>query len=81
MRHAATDPDEFELELAGGKYSPDWWKDTGDRVISTVAQTALAVLSVATVPNLLDVDLFTVAAVSATAGVLAFLKALAVTRA
>ncbi len=83
MTHSTdNEPAYAVLEVAGGKYSPEWWKDTADRVISTTAQAAIAFVTVGGVaPNLLQLDLSSGLAVAGTAGVLAFLKALAVTRA
>lgn len=61
------------------KYTRAWWKDVGDRVISTTAQTFLSTFGVGVLfPNLIHVDLPSVGAISLTAGVLSFIKALAV---
>ncbi len=81
MSHAIEEPYAVLEAVAVGKYSAEWWKDTADRVVSTTAQGAIAYLGVGAVaPNLLHVDLLSLAAVSVMAGALAFLKALAVTR-
>jgi hypothetical protein len=64
------------------KYSKAWWADTADRVISTVAQTAISTIAVpALVPDLRVIDWVGVASISAAAGLLSFLKALALSRA
>lgn len=80
--HASVQFDVVELHADGTeKYSAAWWKDTADRVVSTTAQTALATLTAAAIPGLLDVDPIALLSVSTLGGALAFLKALAVTRA
>lgn len=63
------------------KYSKAWWMDTADRVVSTIAQAAVATITAGAIPGLLQLDLVALASVSGLAGALAFLKALAVTRA
>ncbi|WP_025159373.1 holin [Leifsonia aquatica] len=63
------------------KYSKAWWMDTADRVVSTTAQTAVATITAGAIPGLLQLDVIAVASVAGLAGGLAFLKALAVTRA
>jgi len=67
--------------IDSGKYSKAWWKDTADRVVSTTAQTALATITASAIPGLLDIDPLSLASVALLGGALAFLKALAVTRA
>lgn len=62
------------------KYSKAWWADTADRVISTIAQTAVGTLTVGAIPGLLNIDLVSVLSVSGLAGVLSFLKAVALTK-
>lgn len=62
------------------KYSPAWWKDTADRVVSTTAQTAIATLTASAIPGLLDIDPLALVSVAGLGGALAFLKALAITR-
>lgn len=76
MSHAAR-----ELLPKTGKYSRAWWIDTADRVISTAAQSAIAVMTVGGIaPSLLTIDFPTVAGIAGGASVLAFLKALAISR-
>lgn len=69
-----------ELQTIGGKWSREWWADTGDRVVSTVAQAAIGTLTASQLPYVTSVDLPSVLWISGLAGVLAFLKAVAIGR-
>lgn len=62
---------------SSGKYTPEWLKDTADRVVSTGAQSAIATLT-AGATGLLDVDWITIGSVTGLAMLLAALKALAI---
>lgn len=56
--------------------SRDFWVDTFDRAVSTVAQAAVAVLT-ANVTGLLDVDWVQIASVSGLAGAVSVLTSVA----
>ena len=51
------------------------WRDIAERVIATICETAIAMIPVSAM--IIDVDWKTIALTSATAGVLALLKAIA----
>lgn len=60
------------------KYSKTWWKDTADRVVSTIAQSAIATLSIG-LTGLLDIDPIAVLSIAGLAGLISLLKAIALT--
>jgi hypothetical protein len=60
-----------------------FWKATAERALSTVAQTAAALIAYnalpETMPGVVEVDWLGIASASAVAGILAVLKAMAAT--
>ena len=62
------------------KWSKAWWADTADRVVSTIAQAAIATITAGAIPGLLEIDVVSILSVSGLAGALSLLKAVAITR-
>lgn len=62
------------------KYSKAWWADTADRIVSTMAQTAIATITASAIPGLLQIDVVSLASIVGLSGALSFLKAIAVTK-